>query len=231
MPLLIFYRSLVACQTMIVIEEAGDLIIQVSEVIREDEFEQDEEIGVNKTGVPNTRIDRIEEFQVRRSTLVKNSPVFKVLLSPGRFAEGTQQTVTLKDDHIMSMEIIFRVLHDASLQSILEVPIEEMWPLVLAAEKYNLDIKLFREWFKNWYKSTMDPSKVSPAATLLYPCWIFNHASAFARATRYLAYHSAGPIMESNPTKHYELHLPARVIRESRYAIMLLLFGQTFDMV
>lgn len=193
---------------MIVVDGAGDLIIRVLEFTRENKFEPGEFIWIN-----NTR--RVEEFQVRRSTLMKNSPVFTALLSPERFAEGEQQTVTLKDDHIMSMEIIFRVLHDASLQSILEIPIQEMWPLVLAAEKYDLDIKLFQGWFKNWYKSTiMDLSEVSVAAKLLYPCWIFQHASAFACATRQLAYHSVGPIMESNPTKHYELHLPARVIRE-----------------
>lgn len=203
---------------MIVIDKFGNLIIRVSESAQQYEFKQDwEHMGTNFDDT-STRVHRVEEFKVCRSTLMEYSPVFKALLSPQRFAEGEQNIVTLKEDHIMSMEILFRVLHDASLQSILKTPIEEMWPLVVAAEKYDLDIKIFQEWFKKWYQSaTLDLSTVSVAAMLLYPCWIFSHATAFAYATQVLAYGSVGHIMEINPTKHYELHLPARVIRKCRY--------------
>lgn len=212
--MLILHRLPTCSSAMIIIDEAGDLTIQVLEL---EKVEEDEENISTERGAP---VNRVEEFRVRKSTIMESSPVFNALLSPGRFAESTQQTVVLKGDHITSMEIMFRVLHDAPLQSTLDVPVKEMWPLVIATEKYDLDIAIFQEWFENWYRLTrMDLSKTSEAAKLLYPCWIFDHASAFASMTRLLAYESVGHIMEINPTKHFELHLPSRVIRESRLCI------------
>ncbi len=202
---------------MIIIDEAGDLIIRVSEL---EKIEEDEN---NISGGRGAPMNRVEEFRVRKSTIMESSPVFNALLSRERFAESTQETVVLKGDHITSMEILFRILHDAPLQSTLDVPVEEMWPLVVAAEKYDLDIAIFQEWFKDWYRLTrIDLSKTSEAAKLLYPCWIFDHASAFAAMTRLLAYETVGHIMETNPTRHLELHLPSRVIRESWLCIFLM---------
>ena len=206
---------------MIIIDKFGNLTLRVTEYEYKSKNRlnlQEEEPNPNDPSA-RFRIVRTEEFSVCRSTLMKNSPVFKALLSPGRFAEGEKDTVELKDDHVMSMEILLRVLHDTSLESTLKTPIEVMWPLVLAAEKYDLDITIFQKWFEKWYESAnLDLSRMSVAATLLYPCWIFSHAPAFACATRALTYGNVGHITESNPTKHYELHLPSRVIREFRSA-------------
>ena len=126
----------------------------------------------------------------------------------------------------MSMEILLRVLHDLSVETTYKTPIEVMWPLVLAVEKYDLDIMDFQKWFEGWYgAANLDLSDVSLAATLLYPCYIFQHARAFARATKILAYASTGHITEKNPTKHYELHLPGRIIRKFCYAQFLLVLS------
>ena len=208
---------------MIVIDKFGNLVLRVSEPEPRQAPRQDSEDDEPDTTDSSTPVRHSEEFKVCRSTLMERSPVFKALLSPGRFVEGGQDIVTLKDDRIMSMEILLRVLHDLPSESTLETPIEEMWHLVLAAEKYDLDIIDFKEWFETWYKAAELDS--SCAATLLYPCFIFSHARAFASATQTLAYGSTGHIMEKNPTKHYELHLPGRVIREFCYAQFLLVLS------
>lgn len=200
---------------MIIIDPHGNLTLRVLEPVQKNDHRgdrQDEEVNEDDS---STLSPRIEEFQVRKSTLMAHSPVFKAMLSPGNFAEGGEKIVDLMEDRIVSMEILLRVLHDTSFESTLGTPIKEMWPLVLAADKYNLDIMKFQKWFEKWRESAkLDLSKMPDAATLLYPCYIFSHAPAFARATRALAYGSIGHITEINPTKHYELHLPSRVIRE-----------------
>ena len=210
---------------MIVIDKLGNLVLRVCELEPRQARHQDSQDDEPDINDSSSRVRRIEEFKVCRSTLIEHSPVFKALLSPGRFVEGGQDAVTLRDDRIMSMEILLRVLHDLPSENTLEIPIEEMWPLVLAAEKYDLDITDFREWFETWYEAAeLDPPF---AATLLYPCFIFSHARAFASATQTLAYGSTGHIMERNPTRHYELHLPGRVIREFCHAQFLLVLSHS----
>ena len=111
------------------------------------------------------------------------------------------------------MEIWFRALHDTITDGTYTVPLDEMWHLAAACDKYGFDIKILRDWFADWLQlqntEELEPSK------LLYPCWVFDHAKGFAAATRHLAYSAVGHITESNPTKHFELHLPSRVIRKS----------------
>lgn len=204
---------------MIAIDKFGNLILRVYEPVKKNKNEEDQQEEEANLDDSSIRASQVEEFKVCRSTLMEHSPVFKALLSPGRFAEGEKDTVTLKEDHIISMEILLRVVHDTDLQSTFETPLEEMWPLVLTLEKYDLDISIFQEWFEKWYDSAKpDLSEVSVAASLLYPCYIFSNAPAFASATRALTYRAVGHIMEINPTKYKELHLPSRVIRESSHA-------------
>lgn len=214
---------------MIVIDKFGNLVLHVCELrprqARQHDPQDPQDDEPDKTD-DTTRILRSEEFKVCRSTLIERSPVFRALLSPGRSIEGDQNTVTLKDDDIMSMEILLRVLHDLSVETTYKTPITVMWPLVLAVEKYDLDIMDFQKWFEGWYgAANLDRSDISVADTLLYPCYIFQHARAFAYATKVLAYASTGHITERNPTKHYELHLPGRVIRKFCHAQFLLVLS------
>ena len=201
---------------MIVIDEAGDLTVRVKEI---------------KDKVTNVNVDNqsqqttiITDFKVCKKVLISSSPVWKALLTLNHFAEADHDQVTLEEDHTGSMEILFRVLHGTSTDETCDVVLEEMWPLVAACDKYNLDIKPLQSWFARWYKK-QDISRLDPKM-LLYPCWIFDHAGGFAAATKLLAYNNIGHITEIMPTKHYELHLPSRIIRRF---ILPPLLHQTLD--
>lgn len=76
---------------------------------------------------------------------------------------------------------------------------------------YDFDIELLYPWFKQWYAEYEEPE--FGFRQLLYPCWQYNHAVGFMVAAREAVYNSVGHITETNPTKHYEHHLPNRVIR------------------
>lgn len=113
------------------------------------------------------------------------------------------------------MNIWFRVLHAVAVDNTGAVPIDEMWFLAAACDKYNLDIGDLKDWFALWYG--MQDVEILEPRELLYPCWIFDHAKGFAAATKTLAYDETGHVTELNPTKHSELHLPSRVIRKSTF--------------
>ena len=192
---------------MIVIDEAGDLTIQVIEY---------------KDGAENQprTIHEMKEFRVCRKVLVKQSMVFQRLLTTCSFAEAKQNVITLEEDRVFAMETWFRQMHGTLTEnSTHNVSLSEMWHVTAAADKYDLCILDLKEWFEDWYKRkpTIDSKdgKHLEARQLLYPCYRFDHASGFARATKYLAYNSTGHITENNPTDHKELHLPHRMIRES----------------
>ena len=110
------------------------------------------------------------------------------------FAEAKKDIMTLEGDKVTSMDIWFRTLHTVRMDHTQSVPIEEMWHLVAACDKYNLNIRELHEWFAEWYEKM---ARTHLARELLYPCWIFDHAKGFAAATKALAYGSIGHI-ESN---------------------------------
>ena len=190
---------------MIIIDKYGDLAVKIVEYD-------------NRASHPNHGLDeqeptvcKTEEFQVCRQILVNNSPVFKQLLT-SNFAEAKQSTVTLEEDAVDAMEIWFRVMHDNINANTYDVPLSEMWHLVAAADKYDLNIHDLNDWFAEWY--LRNSSTGWDTCQLLYPCYRFDHAVGFAKATKILAYNSFGHIVEFNPTEHYQLHLPSRIIRE-----------------
>lgn len=209
---------------MIVIDESGDLTIQVIEY--EDGLKDIDsgDDGVYKTVNTNNQkpvIRHREEFRVCKNILTENSPVFKRLLTGWGFAEAEKDSITLKEDRVFAMGIWFRHMHGASVGDTKDVSLREMWHLTAAADKYDLCILDLKEWFADWYDRKPiindddgDNKKLLEARQLLYPCYRFNHARGFAIATKYLAYNSTGHITESNPTNHKELHLPSRMIRK-----------------
>lgn len=185
---------------MVIITKLSDLTIRVKEP-KDD-----------STSDANQKPDA--EFQVCKEVLIKSSPVFKSMLS-SHFAEATQNTVTLEGDPATrptSMGILFRLLHGTVTDDTYAVPLGEVWNLVAACDKWDLEINNLEDWFAKWY-GMQDVKKLKPRE-LLYPCWRLDHAKGFATATRSLAYSNIGHITESNPTKHYQLHLPSRVIRK-----------------
>lgn len=151
-------------------------------------------------------------MRVRRDVVTSNSSVLTVLLCSPNFRESSQNLVELKGDSARAMEIWFRVFHDTVTPETYAAPVAEMWELVSACDKYQFKVKHLKKWYASWFQQ-QDVQKVKQGQ-LLYPCWIFDHAKGFHDATRHLVYESAYHIEESNPTEHYRLHLPARVIRK-----------------
>lgn len=191
---------------MVVIDVFGDLTIRVVQYDHRLMLNDDQEPVISQT----------VDFQVRRKILIAKSPVFKTMLTSS-FAETKKDTVTLKGDKVTSMDIRFRTLHAVRIDHTQSVRIEEMWYLVAACDKYNLNIRDLHEWFAEWYEKM---ARTHPAQEVLYP---LIHAKGFAAATKALAYGSTGHITESNPTEHKELHLPSRVIRKFSRATPYLL--------
>lgn len=188
---------------MVVIVESGDLIITV--------IEYDDTVKIVDGQEPVIR--QTVDFQVRRSVLATKSSVFRKLLGSPNFKEAAQETVLLKEDRVASMNIWFRILHAVDVDTTGTTALEEMWHLAATCDKYDLSIRDLKRWFAKWYGmqkvDTLDPCE------LLYPCWVFDHAEGFGAASKSLAYDRTGHLTEHNPTKHLELHLPSRVIRES----------------
>lgn len=186
--------------TLTVIAEAGNLIV---EVVQYDEETYDAH--------GNRASREVAQFRVDRNVLTKASePLLKMLLDP-RWKESTQSVVSIGEGRFASTEIWLRVIHKATLNLI--VPFKEIWHLVAAIDYYGLDVTIFNPWFAAWY-SAHNPQLLEPRE-LLFPTWRFEHAKGFSRWTRYLAYESKGHIMEANPTKLYNYHLPPRIIRKS----------------
>lgn len=194
---------------MVTIDASGDLIIKV--------IEYDDSVMLTHDQEPIIR--HTTDFQVSREVLGGKSPVFKKLLM-SNFAEAKKGTVTLEGDKVTSMDIWFRILHALRIDDVQSVPLEEMWSMVAACDKYDLNIRDLKEWFAEWYEKKGRTHLNQ--RDLLYPCWIFDRAKGFAAATRLLAYGCTGHVTESNPTKHRELHLPSRVIREHRCGYLIL---------
>ena len=53
----------------------------------------------------------------------------------------------LQDDRIRAMLIWFKRLHNVDLTETYEFSHHEIWYLMAAADKYNLDIKQLKGWF------------------------------------------------------------------------------------
>lgn len=54
------------------------------------------------------RIHRTQEFKVSKSVLMKSSSVFEKMLGSPHFREALQDTITLEEDNVKSMEIWFK---------------------------------------------------------------------------------------------------------------------------
>lgn len=186
-----------ACRIMVYIGsvKVGDLTIEVTE-----------------SDVTDVVIRKTHEFSVSRDTLVHASPHFEALLS-GKFKEAQQNSIQLKDDRATSMEVFFRVLHRWLPSYVLNVA--DVWHLIAAIKKYQVDMTIFNSWFVRWYF-------IQPQGKffveMLYPCWIFNHHSAFMDITKWQVYDGTRHIAEENPTDYSDLHLPPRIMGKSKLA-------------
>ncbi|KAL4915678.1 hypothetical protein BDW62DRAFT_212532 [Aspergillus aurantiobrunneus] len=162
---------------------------------------------------PAKRISTSAVFQVERERL-SASDHFRTMLR-GSWRESTTELITLHEDKILAMEILFNGLHD-TLGSIAstKVLMATVWYLILACDKYEVEFREgpLKAWFIGWYKQ----EKINPdfERQVLYPCYEFDYAPGFQEVTRYFAYHSKYHIMEHKPIDLFVLHLPQRVIQQ-----------------
>ena len=111
-----------------VIDEDGDLTVEVIE------YENQVEDGNG-----NRPVARTLQFRVRREVLTKHSSTFAAMFRPSHWREALSDFVKLEEDSVASMDIWFRILHDTGL--VYDVPLEEMWHLVTACDKYHFDLR------------------------------------------------------------------------------------------
>ena len=205
-----------------VIDENGDLTVEI--------IEYDDEL---KNGNGDRSVKQTQQFRVSKEVLSKNSTILAAMFVPSHWRESQMKLVPLKDDSVASMNIWLRILHDTDPDYY--VPLEEMWRLVAACDKYHFNLTLLKPWFAEWYKkydskqyyrnwASKDDHRIVrlDPRSLLYPCYIFDHAEGFMEATRFLSYNSVGHITEYNPTTHHNLRLPSRVIRKICYLSLVL---------
>jgi hypothetical protein len=84
-----------------------------------------------------------------------------------------------------------------------DVSLVEVWHAISAWD-FHMDGKIkenLRPWFNDWYERNMSKVEltVPTAQALAYPCYVFDHAIGYARATKYLAYEHIGHVKERPP--------------------------------
>ncbi|PWY77004.1 hypothetical protein BO70DRAFT_388391 [Aspergillus heteromorphus CBS 117.55] len=158
-------------------------------------------------------------MSVSRAKLTENSEYFRAMLQGNKWAESKSDAISLKDDHITAMEILLRGLHD-TLDNMDKsaVAIEDIWYLVLAHDKYQIDRKLYSKWVGSWGKIELakernkgNDNDYDLERKILSPAFAFDCPQLFQHATKTLVYNSPGPITEINPTSIRQMHLPSRV--------------------
>lgn len=158
-------------------------------------------------------------FQVEREMLL--STEYCVSMFRGPWRESDAQDITLHDDNIKAMEILFRGVHNTlKTPTSGVVPVATIWYLIGICDKYQVEFQNgpLKDWLVSLYKAKLLSSKFTAdyflERTLLYPFYAFDYAEGFQQITQTLAYGNRGHISESNPTDRFVLHLPPRVMRE-----------------
>jgi len=131
-------------------------------------------------------------------------------------ATATAVDVNVAGLNAFAIEICFRALHDSVPNFTYSAKPEMLYELIAAANALKIDIKRFSPWFREWlFHRKNEKISVDMARQLLYPCFAFDHAEGFQRATSYLAYNLPSRICELNTTRHRHLELPRRVTGKS----------------
>lgn len=169
----------------ITIAEQGDLLVEVIEWDRKQEWEDE-----------NTPlILGKQSFLVSRQVLKDSSRVFTNMLA-GEFKEANQKSIKLENWTVPYMKIWLQAIHGVKIDY--SVPIQALWHLAKIADFYVFDFLKLKDWFAvwyrrqpidTWYKQFASPTLPNPR-WLLYPCWAFDHPSGFMRATSFAPMHT-----------------------------------------
>ncbi|KAL9578661.1 MAG: hypothetical protein Q9203_007013, partial [Teloschistes exilis] len=211
---------------MIEINPNGDLIIKV--------IEFDDTVIVTDGGLRPILCE--EEFLVNRETVRKHSSPLASLIDH-HLAQGKKNSIfTLKGDSVVAMDLWFRSMHDNLGNTHRNIALSEVWYLGAASHKYEPDAKALNEWFAGWYQENI--SKIRRQKTyfreMLFPCWLFSHASGFFAASKTAVYHSRGYIGEHSPIQYHRSHLPSEVIQQVNAAkgrLRTILHAAIFNMI
>lgn len=196
----------------------GDLILKLDET---------ERIDPRPQRGPHTKTTTVAAFKVKRATMTslphsykKNHSVLKVMLT-GSFRKVIQTTVKFGDDDQEALTFFLYIVHQKLIKRMSMCSLKVAWPLVRIFDKYNVSMKpLAEKWFAQWYEAQGDKISAFSPRELLYPCYKFNHAPGFYKASRDSVYNVAGHITEHNPTNLRDLHLPQRIIVNSYHALV-----------
>lgn len=155
----------------------------------------------------------VATMQVSRQVLIDNSQSFKNQFAEKRWKDSLATTLDMEIDTLPSVEIVFRVLHDAMIESLHEVAINEIWEIIQYCDYRQVECSKLQPWFTSWIaKHPIAKLERDEVKQLLYPCYIWDNAKAFAVLTQKLAYEEAGHVKEINPTSYYRHHLDGNVI-------------------
>ncbi|KAF8545072.1 hypothetical protein BDD12DRAFT_265407 [Trichophaea hybrida] len=102
-----------------------------------------------------------KKFQVSSQRLMQASPVFRAMLAPGRFKEGSNFAkhvaakpfmLSLQDDDPAAMEIILRAIHTSTRFIPMYIPLRVLSQLVVVWDKYDFALK----WGGNTLRLAVD---------------------------------------------------------------------------
>jgi hypothetical protein len=143
----------------------------------------------------------VHEFQVSKKVLCEVD-YFKVVISRN-FGDTGKDSYEVKEDDPAALKVWLELLHRRMTASSLKVSIATVWHVLIVARKYDFDVlgEGAQAWFNKWYMDTTRGKEFNTAQCreLIYPCYTFNHAHAFAAVTKKLAYNITGHIQESRP--------------------------------
>lgn len=153
--------------------------------------------------VTKERIICAHEFEVATTVMCEYS-YFNVALFSPLWADTGKQSCEVVEDDPAAWEVWLRLLHGCLDEAELDVKISSVWNVLVLARKYDLDAHCseLEKWFATWYTKFIERNKdltVYDCRHLLYPCYHFDHAQAFADITRHLAYNVSGHIEERMP--------------------------------
>jgi len=156
----------------------------------------------------------LASFKVSRDILIKESSTFKAALQ-GFFAEAKSSIVDVEEGTVTSLELWFRIIHNAMTEDMYAIPIIEIWEAIAVADFRDFPETMLNDWFAKWLqRKNYEKLGGKEMRQLLYPCRLLNYGEgssvlprAFAFMTKKLAYEAVEHIVEINPTRHYYLHL------------------------
>ncbi|KAL8728593.1 MAG: hypothetical protein Q9181_005301 [Wetmoreana brouardii] len=93
-----------------------------------------------------------EEFLVKEQLITKHSKPLAMMVDRNSAYQSTDKTFALKGDTVKSMEIWFRAVHNTLTDMNPSIPVEEIWNITAAGDKYDFDVALLYKWFARWYE-------------------------------------------------------------------------------